>query len=94
MIKVSLCIYHNKIPPHSAATSLNDALQLDVMCARFPNDVIHQENIIASVSSFGMSGSNAHVLLGSDKPRALCHMSFERNAPYVLCLSAKSHLIF
>jgi amino acid adenylation domain-containing protein/thioester reductase-like protein len=94
VIKTSLCIYNNIIPPHSAAHSVNSELRHDLLHAKFPKQVIKMEKIIGSISSFGMSGSNAHVLLG---PNGIAHYPVEsdltvddKNKPYYLFLSAKS----
>lgn len=65
IIKVSLCMYHNIIPPHTAAETVNSDLRRDNVPVEFPKQPIEQANYIAGISSFGMSGSNAHAILGS-----------------------------
>jgi len=89
VIKTSLCIYNNVIPPHTAAHAVNPELRHDLLNVKFPQQVIQNKKIIGSVSSFGMSGSNAHVLLGFVEPNACPIINEKIKFPF-LFLSAKS----
>lgn len=91
VIKTSLCIYHHIVPPHTAANCLNPELRRDLCKAEFPAQIIVKQNIIGAVSSFGMSGSNAHVILGAEESSNQELNSSCTTIPYpYLALSAKS----
>ncbi len=67
LIKVILALQHKQIPPHLHFKQLNPMIALAEIPAQIPtqlSDWIAEEGRrIAGVSSFGISGTNAHVIL-------------------------------
>lgn len=94
IIKTSLCIYHGKIPPHAMFDSINPDLHEENFNVIFPSKALDHKNIIASISSFGMSGANACVLLGpseaEESDAKMQHRSELKVSLPFLLLSAKS----
>ena len=91
LIKVILALQHGEIPPNLHFQSLNPAitlsnLQVVVPTAAIPWPATHQPRL-AGVSSFGLSGTNAHVVLAeapAPRPR-------ETERPiHLLAISARS----
>lgn len=72
LIKVALSIYHKKIPPHFSINKLNSNFDWENSQLKVATDSLDwPENMakLATVSSFGASGTNAHAILGaSDEP--------------------------
>nr|UUL70763.1 Malonyl CoA-acyl carrier protein transacylase [Vitiosangium cumulatum] len=99
LIKVVLALQHREIPPHLNFERLNPRASLEGIPAVIPTRRTPWEAIggarIAGVSSFGLSGTNAHVVLEEapeQQPSASVAAgpaSFERPL-HVLALSAKS----
>ncbi|HEY6878490.1 MAG TPA: beta-ketoacyl synthase N-terminal-like domain-containing protein, partial [Polyangiales bacterium] len=74
VLKVIACLEHGAVPPLVHFKTLNPRIDLSgteikVSGALTPWDRKHGAN--AGVSSFGMSGTNAHVILGAHDKRAL-----------------------
>lgn len=67
VIKTVLALQHKKIPPHRNLQSLNPEIHLEEIPAIIPDKLIDWLPIdgrrIAGVSSFGISGTNAHLIL-------------------------------
>jgi acyl transferase domain-containing protein/thioesterase domain-containing protein len=67
VIKVILSMQNESIPPHLHLSELNPHISLDDIPARIPTELVSwprsQKRRIAGVSSFGFSGTNAHVIL-------------------------------
>lgn len=67
LIKTALCLYHRTIPANLHFREPNPAVPWDSMPLRIPTDRVdlrHDErSLIAGVSSFGISGANAHIVL-------------------------------
>jgi acyl transferase domain-containing protein/acyl carrier protein len=67
IIKVALALQARQIPPHRNLTTLSPEIDLAAIPARIPGTLTPWTPIggrrIAGVSSFGMSGINAHVIL-------------------------------
>ena len=67
LIKTVLALSHRQIPPHLHFTALNPHIELDGFPAVIPTTGRPWEPIagrrIAGVSSFGFSGTNAHVVV-------------------------------
>src|SRR5262249_54939277 len=91
--KVVLALQHREIPPHLHFTTLNPHMALDELALEIPTQRCPWEPIagrrIAGVSSFGLSGTNVHVLVEEAPEPA--HKPAERERPlHLLCLSAQN----
>lgn len=90
LIKAALCIRHGHIPPHPDLKRINPRLELERFRAEIPTTYSawprERGALVVGVSSFGFSGTNAHVLVGESEvehePEAAVAI------PYVLPLSA------
>ncbi len=94
LIKAVLCIQHGQIPVQTGITTVNPRIDLAALRARFP-ETTHpwtSPRRVAAVSSFGFSGTNAHILVGqaesgsSEAPRR--QKSWPRRAPLLLLSAA------
>ncbi|MCC5613986.1 SDR family NAD(P)-dependent oxidoreductase, partial [Nostoc sp. CHAB 5836] len=90
-IKTVLSIYHSEIPAHLNFQKPNphinwDSLPLDVVTQSRPWTVSNGKIKAAGVSSFGASGTNAHVIL-SEPPQV--QSSTQTTSPILITLSAK-----
>ena len=67
LIKVLLALQHKQIPPHLHFKQLNPMIALDEIPAQLPKKltdwIAEDGQRFAGVSSFGISGTNAHVIL-------------------------------
>ncbi|AFY58524.1 beta-ketoacyl synthase family protein,acyltransferase family protein,phosphopantetheine-containing protein [Rivularia sp. PCC 7116] len=67
LIKVVLAMQHKEIPPHLHLNELNPHISLQDMVATIPTKptawVVDGQQRLASISSFGFSGTNAHMIL-------------------------------
>lgn len=95
LIKVVLAMQHRQIPPHLHLNQFNPALNwpnpaLTVPTQRTPWNVPEGQSRIAGVSSFGMSGTNAHVIL-EEAPVSVTPPPHSPDRPvHLLAFSAKS----
>ncbi len=93
LMKTILCMQHKTIPAQINFCTLNPAIQLDSIPAYIPikNESWDSQSRIASINSFGFSGTNAHVILEEWKSPPLSDPlnSFDE-PPYFLPISAKS----
>lgn len=93
IIKVALSLQHEAIPPHLHLTELNPRIQLSGSPFSIPASVQPWKRSgaprIAGVSSFGLSGTNAHVVMEEAPVREQRPVSVSRPA-HLLTLSAKS----
>lgn len=66
LIKASLILNYRHIPPHISGSSTNPLCHFDdrLMIARESIDLTTKDNVYAAVSSFGVGGTNCHVILG------------------------------
>ncbi len=90
LIKVVLAMQHRYIPPHLHFQQINPHIALDGIPAHITTtgQGWTGDKLFAGVSSFGFSGTNAHVILESAPQR---QSTTEENLPtHVLKLSAKS----
>lgn len=67
LIKVVLSMQHNQIPPHLHLKNLNTRIEDERKLIRVPTEPLawpsSQKEKIAGVSSFGFSGTNAHIIV-------------------------------
>ncbi|HEX8700827.1 MAG TPA: type I polyketide synthase [Myxococcaceae bacterium] len=93
IIKVALSLQHEAIPPHLHFTELNPRIQLSGSPFSIPTSLQPWKRAsaprIAGVSSFGLSGTNAHVVMEEAPVREQRPVSAGRPA-HLLTLSAKS----
>ncbi|ONI89356.1 hypothetical protein ALI144C_05290 [Actinosynnema sp. ALI-1.44] len=93
LIKVALSLHHAEIPPHLHLTEVNPAIGMDDLNLRIPTEVTAWPNgehrRAAGLSSFGASGTNAHVILEQAPEPEPVPAGPERTS-HVLTLSAKS----
>ncbi len=93
LIKVILCLNHREIPPNIHLNTLNPRLRFEKIPARVPTDLMRWDPgegkpRIAGISSFGFSGTNAHIVLSEAPP---AHSVAEADKPsFIITLSAKS----
>ena len=94
LLKIVLAMQHNYIPPHLHFKALNPHISLDKIPARIPVEGIPWENQsdkprLAGVSSFGFSGTNAHIIL-QEPPRSPLPKQIPERSHHLLTLSARS----
>ena len=96
VIKVALALQHRTIPPHLHYHRANPHLSLEAIPARIPTACVDwpaQGNArIAGVSSFGLSGTNVHLVLeeAPAQPRkSESERSVAAGGPHLLALSAR-----
>lgn len=91
LIKTVLALYHAEIPPHLNFQTPNphidwENLPIQVVSPGRPWPVTPEKMKAAGVSSFGASGTNAHVILSEPpQPRAIVR----KTPPILVTLSAK-----
>ncbi|MBW4479945.1 MAG: SDR family NAD(P)-dependent oxidoreductase [Tolypothrix brevis GSE-NOS-MK-07-07A] len=94
VIKVMLAMQHEEIPPHLHLKNPNSSVSWEDLPIMIPTQRTSwlgqaRSPRVAGVSSFGMSGTNAHVILEEAPVRASIHSEVERPL-HILTLSAKS----
>jgi acyl transferase domain-containing protein len=99
LMKVVLALQHREIPPHLHFRKPSTRISWDKLPAKVPIQLTAwaagQDRRIAGVSSFGLSGTNAHAIL-EEAPDATAPASTKANPPgkdrpvHLLALSAKS----
>ncbi len=90
LIKVLLAMRHEKIPPHPHFETPNPMIDWELMNATIPTELVAwpDDKKLAGVSSFGVGGTNAHVVL--EKTRIEENVDGGEDARHLLVLSAKS----
>jgi acyl transferase domain-containing protein len=95
LIKVVLMLQHRQIPPHLHFRRLNPHIQIDPALVRIPTEtgpwVPSADGVlVAGISSFGLSGTNAHVMVREAPPSALSPAApHVYEVPATLVLSAR-----
>src|SRR5581483_5641472 len=97
LIKTLLCLRHGEIPPHLHFREMNPHIQwggmpVEIPVRRRPWPRQEGRNRFAGISSFGFSGTNAHVVLQEAPETARRQSGVERPA-HILTLSARSEKI-
>lgn len=89
LIKTALSLYHRQIPPHLHFHTGNPNFNWANSSIAIPTEPTPlSDNAIAGVSSFGFSGTNAHVILAAAPNSAAAPPP--RPTPEIFALSAKS----
>jgi acyl transferase domain-containing protein/NADPH:quinone reductase-like Zn-dependent oxidoreductase/acyl carrier protein len=90
LIKVVLSLRHGAIPPHLHLHALNPHLEDVASALRIPGELVpwttNGTPRVAGVSSFGFSGTNAHVIV-EEAPETTAPATGD--PPYLLALSAR-----
>ncbi|MBO9998157.1 MAG: type I polyketide synthase [Cyanobacteria bacterium SID2] len=101
VIKVVLAMQHREIPPHLHLREFNPALgwpnpHLTVPTERTAWNVPEGQSRIAGVSSFGMSGTNAHLILedvSEEASNRKCYAPLPRTTPDLAVPDRSLHLL-
>ena len=93
IIKVILAMRHRAIPPHLHFKKLNPKINLEEIPAKILTQLTSWKStkkLVAGISSFGITGTNAHVIL--EEPPVRPEENFfglNISEDYLLCLSAR-----
>ncbi|MDB9362256.1 amino acid adenylation domain-containing protein [Nodularia spumigena CS-588/02] len=91
MIKTILSLQHGEIPPHLHFQKPNPLINWQGYPIKIPSQIIpwsnHGENRIAGVSSFGFSGTNAHVIVEQAPAAKTTEIKLQRPS-HLLTISA------
>jgi acyl transferase domain-containing protein/acyl carrier protein len=97
LLKALYAVHHGVIPPNLHFNTPNPKVAWDRMAVEVPTvrttfGGAEGEARIAGVSSFGASGTNAHVVVEAyvKNPAPIARSEPDQGSPYVLALSAKS----
>ncbi len=93
LLKVVLALQHREIPPHLHLRSPNPHIAWDQIPIDVPTVLTPWESAgprIAGVSSFGFSGSNAHVIVEEAPPEAPLEDAGPARPLHLLALSART----
>ena len=95
LIKAALCLSHAEIPPNLHFNRLNSNISFDgttfeVPTRRTPWPEPEEGRRAAAVSGFGLSGTNAHLILEQAPPPPAPPAPDERRPASVLALSART----
>jgi acyl transferase domain-containing protein len=93
LIKTVLCLQHGRIPPHLHLGTLNPDISLEGTPFFIPTEEVpwpeSDRPRYAGVSSFGLSGTNAHMIL-EEAPQVPARAPSESRDAYLLPVSARS----
>ncbi|MBP7569537.1 MAG: acyltransferase domain-containing protein, partial [Acidobacteria bacterium] len=93
LIKAALSVYHGAIPPHLHFSRPTPHVPWDVLPLTVPTSLVpwrQGAGRVAGVSSFGFSGTNAHVVIGEAPGRPVAEAFVPARPLHVLPLSARS----
>jgi acyl carrier protein len=90
LIKTALALHHGMLPPSRYATEENEQLKLAEKSLRLvkTSERLHEKCCFAGVSSFGLGGTNAHVVLASAPAKMPAAVAPK---PAILTLTASDH---
>ena len=90
-IKVVLALQHKKIPAHLHFSQPNRRIPWDSIPIHIPTELSPwpKKNMVAAVSSFGLSGTNAHVVVAAPEKIEQPKNTLERPL-HILCISGKT----
>lgn len=88
-IKTVLAVYHAVLPGNYGITRKNSYIPWDTMKFQVLDKVMpwKAQNRIAGISSFGLSGTNAHVIVA--QPELVKALEFPKKHPQILTISAR-----
>ncbi|WP_405868073.1 type I polyketide synthase [Streptomyces sp. NBC_01515] len=93
LIRAALCVAHGVVPPSLHSGRPTDAVDWDRMALEIPQATREWGRDgaprYAAVSSFGISGTNAHVVLGEHRPAPVTPQNDESRA-HLIALSART----
>ncbi len=93
LIKVVLSLQHEEIPPHLHFKKPNPHIPWDRIAIKVPTERIPwtrgEKSRVAGISSFGFSGTNAHVLVEDWRRGTPAACPYSRRL-HLLCLSART----
>jgi acyl transferase domain-containing protein/SAM-dependent methyltransferase/acyl carrier protein len=93
LLKVVVALEHKQIPPHLHLKNKNPYVEWDRLPITIPTELTPWQPIrdkrIAGVSSFGFSGTNAHVIV-EEPPASAQTASYADRPVHLLALSAKT----
>lgn len=95
LIKVVLSLQHQELPAHLHLKQLNPAvswenLPLSIVTEPIPLSKSNNSPTIAGISSFGMSGTNAHLIVEEATPQPPLERGSRERPLHILALSAKT----
>jgi len=94
LLKAMLCVQRRQVPPVVHFRTLNPRIDLSGTAMFVPHELTDwtaAQGRLAAVSSFGMSGTNAHVLLGAAETAEIAARPAPRTGPVAgFTLSAKT----
>lgn len=90
LIKVLLSIQHKIIPPMTNFNIANQNITFENSALFVPTNTIHVKNkMICGISSFGVSGTNVHMLIEEAEPKRIHTISKYAGSNYYLALSVR-----
>jgi acyl transferase domain-containing protein/acyl carrier protein len=94
LIKVVLALQNGEIPPHLHFHDPNPHIEWDKICVNVPTTLtpwpVGDVPRVAGISAFGMSGTNAHLIIEEAPSQLRPTASDNRRPRHLLTLSAKS----
>ncbi len=95
LIKLSLARYHNVVPKQIHFKQLNEHIQLDGQNLKIVEEVQawHPNTPFGALSSFGFSGTNAHLILAAAPHKNSLQTSFRDEASVQMVSEGSSELI-
>ncbi|WP_417821986.1 amino acid adenylation domain-containing protein [Terasakiella sp.] len=98
LIKTALSLHHGIIPAHASFTTPNPHIDWDKLALNVPtqsqNWPANENKRIGAISSFGFSGTNAHIILGEVQKTEHIAKKAPFDAPHMLAISAKTKAAF
>jgi len=98
LIKTALAIHYNTLPAHASFTTPNPHIDWDKLALNIPTQSQNwpgdKKKRIGAISSFGFSGTNAHIILGNapQSTNITKHPAFD--VTHMLAISAKTKPAF
>ncbi|WP_419799735.1 beta-ketoacyl synthase N-terminal-like domain-containing protein [Terasakiella sp.] len=98
LIKTALSLHHGIIPAHPSFTTPNPHIDWDKLALNVPtqseNWPTNQNKRIGAISSFGFSGTNAHIILTEAPEPTNITKQAPFDAPHMLAISVKTKAAF